>query len=364
MEFHFRHALLPNDGVLLDDLDRAACRLYEKLICLNPDALDISEVNKKCLDAASGTMRSALRRYAYMLAWSIGERNVPYEEFVFVDYGGGAGVLSLLAKELGVGTVVYVDNYEPTCKDAKVIGQAVQGDEANHYVLGGIDELLEFLNTNSICCNAVASSNVIEHIYDIEAFFKELCALPGDSNIVMTTDINPFNPSIKRRFTEFQRTAEYGGRVKKAECREDFCTRAYIEVRSEIISNHARSLSDSEVERLATATRGLIEPDIKKVVDEYLKTGEIFREPEHPTNTVNPYTGNWAERFLDFELLCRILSENGFDAKVLGGYYGGKTGNITKKATGVLLNMFVRTFKRMGLFAAPFVTIYATRRVS
>ena len=161
---------------------------------------------------------------------------------------------------------------------------------------------------------------------------------------------------------EFQRKAEYGGREKQWGCREDYCTTPYVIVRREIISKHTSSLSDSEVERLVKATRGLIELDIKEVVDEYLKTGTISREPDHPTNTVNPYTGNWAERLHDINHLREILSNEGFKVDILPGYYANsKTNHPLKRFAGILLNPLITVLKEKSLVFAPFYVIYGRK---
>ncbi len=304
-----------------------------------------------------------MRNFSYILSWSIAYSKVPYDEFVFIDHGGGFGKLSLFSKELVLGTVIYNDLWAPYCKDAQIIAEAVEADRADHYILGDIDELVDFLKTNSISCNALASYDVIEHIYDIETFLLKLSDLPaGPLAVVMASSANPFNPLTRRHHIEFQRKAEYGGREKTQGCREDYLTKAYIIVRQEIISKHAPSLSDAEVRRLAKATRGLIEPDIKEAVDEYLKTANTPQEPTHPTNTVNPYTGNWAERLHDIEHLKEILSNEGFKVDILAGYYANsKTNHPLKRFMGIVLNPLIRILKSKGLFIAPFYTIYANK---
>jgi hypothetical protein len=325
--------------------------------------MDISDASKKYLGNQIRNVRGTLRRFSFLLSWSIAHSQVAYEEFVFIDHGGGVGVMSLLAKELGLGTVIYNDLSAPYFRDARIIGQAIEGDEADHYILGDIDELTEFLMTNSISCNALASYDVIEHIYDIETFLVKLSDLSnGPFNVVMGTSANPFNPSIRKHHMEFQKKAEYGGRKKEWGCREDYLTTAYIIVRREIISKHAPELSDSEVELLAKATRGLIEADIKEVVDEFLKTGNICREPDHPTNTVNPFTGNWAERLHSIDHLREILSNEDFEVDIIPGFYANsKTNRPLKRFMGILLNPLISILKERGLIFAPFYTICAKK---
>ncbi len=363
MEFHYQHALLPDDNKLLRDINEASTRLLCKLSHIDVNLLNVSDAGRKYFSNQVRNIRSTLRNFSYILSWSIAYSEVPCDEFVFIDHGGGVGILSLLAKELGLGTVIYNDLWAPYCKDAQIIAEAVEADRADHYVLGDIDELVDFLKTNSISCNALASYDVIEHIYDIETFLLKLSDLPaGPFNVVMASSANPFNPLIRRHHMKFQRKAEHGGREKTQGCREDYLTKAYIIVRQEIISKHARSLSDEEIRRLAKATRGLTEPDIKKAVDEYLKTGEARREIDHPTNTVNPYTGNWAERLHDIEHLREILSNEGFKVDILAGYYANsKTNHPLKRFMGIVLNPLIRILKDKGLLFAPFYTIYASK---
>ncbi len=69
------------------------------------------------------------------LAWSLAKSVTQIRKFVFLDYSGGLGMLSLLAKELGVGTVIYNDIYDVACRDSKLIAESV-GNEANYYVQG------------------------------------------------------------------------------------------------------------------------------------------------------------------------------------------------------------------------------------
>ncbi|MBA7485996.1 hypothetical protein ES707_21548 [subsurface metagenome] len=61
----------------------------------------------------------------------------------FLDYGSGSGMLYLLAKQLGIGTVVYNDIYDVSCHDAKIIAKSI-GNEADYYVQGNIDDVIIF----------------------------------------------------------------------------------------------------------------------------------------------------------------------------------------------------------------------------
>jgi len=349
------------------DINTAASRLFNKLKHLDVDRLIISDYNKKYLGNHLNYSRSSLQLYSYILSWSVASANVPLDKFVFLDYGGGTGVLSLLAREFKIGTVIYNDIYDVSCKDAKVIGESI-GNRADYYVHGNIDDVISFLRINSISCNAIASYDVIEHIYDIEVFLKKLPALSSRQlSVVMSSGANVSNPRIRKSIVRRQLEVEYKDREKVWGHKDRDCLRAYSKIRKEVILKHAPNLSDNEVEKLGKATRGMIEGDIKKCVDEYLKTRQFPDEPSHPTNTCDPYTGNWEEHLMNPYYLKDILSDTGFKkVKILSGYYGCSFNkNIIKKlirntAAG-LLNSFIYIFKNQGIRIAPFYTVYAEK---
>ncbi len=360
MEFMYNYARLPEDRKLLIDINTAAGRLFNKLSCLDIDSLDISDYSKKYLGNHLRNIHSTLQKYSYVLSWSIASANCPLNEFVFIEYGGGSGILSLLAKELKINTVIYNDIYEISCKDAKIIGESI-GNQADYYVHGDIDDVISFLKTNSISCNAIASYDVIEHIYDIETFLKKLNNLSdGPMSVVMSSGANMFNPLIKKSIMTVQREMEYRGANKEWGHKERDCLRAYSRVREEMILKYAPYLTKKEVEQLAKATRCMIESDIQDCIDEYLKTGVFPQEPCHPTNTCDPYTGNWCEHLMDIDYLKDILSKEGFKVEILSGYYG-RPENLIKRILATFLNVSIYISKKKGIRIAPFYTVYGIK---
>ena len=277
---------------------------------------------------------------------------------MFVDYGGGPGTLSLLAKELGIGTVIYNDIYDVSCRDARVIGQMAKS-EADYYVLGDIDDLIGFLKQNAISCNAIASSDVVEHIYDIESYLRQISGLSETAlNIVMATTANSRNPIIKRQRIRMHMDVEYKDRDKVWGHKERDSLKSYLSIRKEIVLQYAPTLSGEEVDRLARATRGLIVSDIEKCVKEYLETGRVSRKPDHSTNTCDPYTGNWAEHLMDVKHLRQVLCDEGLEVRILSGYYGTPNSAI-KKLIGSCLNPLIFVLREQGLMLAPFYVVYA-----
>lgn len=360
MNFFFNGAILPKEIELMNDINEAATRLHSKLKQLDINSLDISDYNKRYLGNHIINIISTLHKYSYILSWSVADTDVPLERFVLVDHGGGSGILSLLAKEFGIGTVIYNDIYDISCRDAKIVGLAIE-NEANYYVHGDIDAVADFLRAKSLYITAIASYDVIEHIYDIEGFLTDLSSLSRRPfSVVMASGANSFNPIKRKRFMHQHVEIEYKDHEKKWGHKERDCLQAYFNARKDIISTHAPSLSDTEIDCIARATRGLIKPEIEDCVDEYLITGKISREPDHPTNTCDPYTGNWAEHLMDIDHLSKILVAAGFEVDIMSGYYGNSN-NILKRLIGSILNFIISLLKNKGLIFAPFFIIYAKK---
>ena len=57
-------------------------------------------------------------------------------------------------------------------------------------------------------------------------------------------------------------------------------------------------LPSRDLECLARQTRGLNRTDIERAVQSFLETCRMPM-PRHPTNTCDPYTGNWQEQLID-----------------------------------------------------------------
>ena len=360
-KYLYERAPLPDNELLLEDVNNAANRLHQKLESLGIKGLEISDYGKRYLKDQLSDIGATLQRYAYILAWSIAYQETPREKFVFIDYGGGPGILSLLAKELGIGTVVYNDIYDVSCRDSKMAGQKI-GNEADLYVEGDIDDLIGFLQETSIICDAIATYDVIEHIYDVEDFLTKICFLSSKPyNIVMSSGANPYNPIIKKRIVRQHLEIEYYDRKKEWGHKERDCLRAYFKARKKIISESGHELSGSDVDRLARATRGLPEPEIKSWVDKWVRTGELPAGLNHPTNTCDPYTGNWAERLMDVHQLARILSRGGFEVDVKAGYYGQSSNDFRKRLLAHLLNPLITVLGSKGLMLSPFYTIYGRK---
>ena len=363
MQFLYQNALFPLEEIQLKEINDAATRLYSKLQMINVEFLNISDYNKNYLGYHLKKLHSILQKCSYILALSIGGMDISINNCTILDYGGGTGILSLLAKELNFGTVLYNDIYDISCQDAKTIGSSI-GNQADYYIEGNIDEVIIFLKKNGIACNSIVSDDVIEHIYDMGYFIKKLPELTDNrcSTIVMSSTANSFNPYIVRSLKKVHYNAEFEDRKHYSGSKKRDALESYYSIRKRIIQIYCPDLNSYEIKEITRRTRGMIEQDIINVVDDYLISKKFPLEPKHPTNTCDPYTGNWAEQLMNIVELKNQLQEVGFNSKIFPGYFG----NMNKRG-GIINNIIIPkihtliNLPKYGVNFAPYFILYGRK---
>lgn len=287
-------------------------------------------------------LRLALSRDAYIVGRTLTESSKPLADMVLMEYGGGVGLHSLMARQLGVGTVIYNDIDHGMCEQAKGIGGDT-GLQADHYVCGDIDALAQFLEAHQMKADAITSYDVLEHVYDIEHFLKRLHSICNRNAVMMLcSGANMFWYPFAKHAAKMQKEAETVGL-------REYGVGAFLKERSKIVREFAPTLSEDEVQRLGILTRGLVSRDIAREVDRYLASGQVPTEIEHPTNTCNPHTGSWAERSMNPYYLAEELSFTGFDSTVLPMPFE-KTSDMVNNLFRSALNVLIRiSGKHVGL---------------
>ena len=221
----FDHARHPQDARLLESIRGAAARLATRLMALDPAELPVSPYIRRHLRMKRESVEAYLQLYSFILSWSLARNREPLDRVTFCDYGAGSGVLAMLAKELGIGTVIYNDIYDVSCHDAEVTAERL-GCKADHYVCGDFDELLAFTKAHGIALTAVASYDVIEHVYDTPAFLARLPRVVTGS-VVMASGANPFNLLTVRKLKKIHREFEYRDRKPRDGQKERDTTRSH-----------------------------------------------------------------------------------------------------------------------------------------
>lgn len=357
-------SLPPIPRARLQKLDEAAARLAKKIADLNVGQLPLSVYGKENVADFQSKAEETIKKYVHILAWLLFPESVAGPE-IFVDYGGGHGLLGGLAKEAGFSRVIYNDIFDGCADDARKLAQHL-GCLADNYVVGDIHAVVASLKSNPPGSAALASINVIEHIYDMDEFLKVAATLArGPMTMVLSTSANSLNPLVARRHYRQHNEWEFTDGPHESSYPMD-TPRAFRSVRRDIIKETAPQLSDPEVESLAAATRGMHKADVERCVRQYQQTKKMPAEPAHPTNTCDPLTGSWQERLLDIGEVNATLGSCGFGVRVMGGYYAGhaasSAGGKAKKAVAHLLNHGISLLGSQGARLAPCILFHAARR--
>ena len=360
MKIIYKYAKLPNNKTLINRINDASVILYKKLEDYDVNKNnDISDYNKRYLGNLTSNETAifhSLQKYSYLLIWVLADVNIPLNKVVFMDYGGAHGMLSLLAKAAGIGTVIHNDIYAVSCKDAQCIGNDLDL-VADYYIPGDIDDVINFRNERGININVISNYDVIEHIYDIEDFLNKLKLLSDSyQSVFFASGANELNPRIKKILRQQHIHFENNDREFKIGKKPTDEIRSLKEVRKIIISELNLDLNLEEIDQLVELTRGMLVDKIKQAATNYKNTGNLPDKPLHPTNTCDPYTGNWFEHLMDPFHLKNILNKNGYDSEVIPGYYGISE-KLSYNVVKSFLNMMISCNKTIGLRISPFFSI-------
>lgn len=359
MEWFPKNAKLPNNEELLTNINIAAGNLFGKIKILDFRELLIEDYSLNYLNTLYlNNLKNVIQKYSYMLVWGIGTIGKPLNEICLLDYGGGTGFLSLLAKEANIGKVIYCDIYKPSVKDAKIIAINI-GNEADYYICGDIDETIQFFHENSLYCDCIVNSDVIEHIYNMEYFLKKVNVLSNEKLVIfLSSTANTNNPIISRNIKKKQIFIEYSDRIPLFGQKTRDSLLAYNKIRKEIIQNYAPSLKNDEIEILVKRTRGLNKDDIEQIVLKYIQTHLILSNPKDSTNTCDPYTGNWCENLMNLQNLKKTAENYGFKSEIKCGYYSTAEGESIKLLIYQIGNYIINRLNNYGLIISPFYSLY------
>lgn len=314
-------------------IDRAAFRVYKKLRETDIERLNISEYNQRYLKTKSLNSLFLYSRIMYHLL----EHNPNMKNFL--DYGGGTGILSVLAAELGIEEVYFNDIYDVSCRDARVIAETM-GYQRKAYIAGDADSVLEYCTQHKGGFDAIASYDVLEHIYDLKKYFDEIKKCLNPNGILcMETGANSYNKKFRDGMKIHHLASEFIEREEKFGRKKRDSLKAYFDSRLEVIKQYltkiGQELKEAEIIALAFLTRGKKVEDIRIAVDCYLENN-MLPEPDcfFRYNTCDPYTGNWSEHVIDFEELEHYLETIGFRTRLL--FEGDKENSSLCRVTAVL----------------------------
>ena len=277
-------------------------------------------------------------------------------DILLIDFGAGNGLLGIFAKFCGFKKVFINDI------DAKFINAseklAVQlGIKMDGYITGDITAVQTYFK-NEIP-DAIAGTDVIEHIYNLEHFFASIQQINQSMVTVFTTASNPENYFKVRMLKKLQLKDELkGGTPDDNALFGEYPLEPFIKIREQIIRKHADNLSDTSIMDLAKATRGKNEEDIIAVVEQYTISGKLPAPPADDTNTCNPLNGSWTERILSLKEYVTLYKSAGFKPKFYNGFYNEYEGGF-KKYFKKILNLGISI---LGKKISPYIVIVSCRK--
>lgn len=253
-------------------------------------------------------------------------------EMTMVDYGGGHGFLSLVAKRCGVGRVIYID-INPQASEAVTAIAAAVGEGPDVVLTGDSATLRRWCGENAVCPDLLLGMDVIEHIYRLEDFFADLYAINPSMPMLFTTGSTPYNPWVRRRLHRIMESDEMIFRQARLDC----------------ILEHYPDMFYPIALAWANCTRGLVFDDVLKAVA--TQKSCVIKDLY---NTCDPATGSWTERILPIDDYRRLLAPYGVRLKVRKGFYNAFRGGLK----GFASRMFNVLLRLPGTrFMAPFIVL-------
>jgi len=344
---------MTNKEILL--IKNAIAKLDGKLKKLDVSHLNISDYNKRYLKDYIDNYFFFMPLYEQLLQKVIYKLNKTVQESSFIDYGGGCGILSFLAVEMGFKTVIYNDIYEVSTNDVKVISKIINSS-IDHFISGDIHELTSYINENNIDIDIISSFDVLEHIYDLDDWFLGVRKISKSFSLCFMTSANAQNPYINRRLKKINIKAEYIGSKIENGWKERDANKPFLEIRKEIIAQNFKNLTEEKILILAKNTRGLFGEDILNFCKKQLNFDQVKPAIKHPTNTCDPSTGNWAEHIIDLKELRKLIENENTFVKFSNSFYSysnNKIVNIPK----YLFNFLMRLFGSQSLFLSASYTL-------
>ncbi len=273
----------------------------------------------------SGNFLSYLQIYAHIISMSIPKSRTNVADLRLLDFGGGWGLMSMLPREAGVGHVTYLDNNPDTLEAARIIGD-VLGLPSDEYVCGSEDQLF---TRETDRFDSVVSSDVLEHVYDIDNLFKALSRVcsPG-AYMFHQTGANPKSPYQRANLMRMHRRVETENPKELSELHA-LGDRALWEERKEFIGSFAPEITEPDLHKLAIDSRGLDRDSLQTAINDYVESGK-FPVPLYTTNTCY-LNGYWLERLMDPHAVARQLSRYGCDARITSTFWGPGRSSFAKR---------------------------------
>ncbi len=315
----------------------------QKLDSINIDEISTSPLVKEYLQSVLQNKHYYTKIYAFVLQNTLTKSNKKIEEISLLDFGCGNGLLAMFAKHCGFAKVYGCDFNNDFVEASNTLNKVIN-IEIDGWFVSNEDELLN--TCNHLKLDVVIGTDVIEHIYDLNLFFKNIHLL-NPAMVTGFTTASVYDNYFKRKklYKLMLQDETIGSNAFHATSKDEYAGISYLEIRKIIITKLFPQLQQNVVDILATATRGLRKNDIAIYVNKYFETSIIIDVlSTNKFNTCDPITGNFTERMLTLKEYKSLYHHNQFSLEVISCFYSAEGKNI-KSIVQKMLNVFIHTFK-------------------
>lgn len=329
-------------------INEKANLLLERLQQVNVQASALDDFGKLYFSSHHTGKRLyfSIESSAAIIYHSLKKTGRPVNEVNFTDYSAGLGTLFLLAGMVGFKAVYFNDLFPVWEKNAKVLCDELS-ISITGYIMGDVDELVRYGKQNNIAFDIVASRNVIEHIYDLDAFYRKLKASGLTKMFYSTTTANYHNPAMLLKHRLYHR------KVEKEQYRQQ---------RAEKISKSWPDINKTDLDKLVSITRGRAFADFDEAVNAYRKGHLVQPVPHLESNTCDCNNGVWAEHIIRRSLYADILDKAGFTMEYTPGFWDTHYPFTPLNWLTAILNGCIKLMGKKGYIIAPFVNVIATTK--
>lgn len=314
---------------------QTAQTLTHRLRQIDFDRLSISDYNKQYIRRLKPALSYYMNIYAVCLQNVLQASGLSAIESILIDYGGGSGFLSMLAKQVGFKQVLYIDLNPASVKTITLLKEQT-GIGPDIILQGDSGTLATWCNVHHCQPQLLVATDLIEHVYNLSVFFADLLSINNRMQMLFTTASTPFNPYVKRKLHRLMTV----------------CEKEYEAVRRQYIQTHFPTLSATEIADAARKTRGLVFPDIQQAIA--LGTYPALSDP---FNTCDPQNGNWAERILPIQTYQAIVEKYDYQVSTEKGFYNTERSNPLFRLICRCLNSLIRLTGKAGFMLAPFIIL-------
>lgn len=285
----------------------------------------------------------SMQNSAHIIYYSVNKTNRPLTDLTFTDYGAGLGTLFMLAGKLGFKRTVYNDYFPDWHQPARALCN-VLGIQIDDYVVGDIEAVTSYAEIQRIQLDIIASRNVIEHIYNLQHFYRCIHQHNQHTVVFSTTTANYHNPVMRWYHVYLHHKWE---------------KISYRKQRSDEIKKLHPSISAKQLQELASITRGKAQKDFTAAIADGMAGRPVAKDATLRSNSCDCITGVWNEHLLKKSDYAQIITSAGFRMEYTPGYWDTHYNSAFFNIVTGFFNKLIALSGNQGVLLSPFVNVTA-----